>query len=77
SSALLHWTQDHMTGALPQPWVLSLPVWVYRLLMLAWSLWLALALLKWLKWGWQCIGHDGLWRKVTLRRAKAETGSSI
>jgi hypothetical protein len=71
----LHWTQDHIEAGMPQPWVFSLPVWVYRLLMLSWSLWLALALLGWLKWGWRCLSKEGLWRKVVLRRSKRSTAS--
>ncbi|MGD9187199.1 MAG: hypothetical protein PVI89_03260 [Desulfobacteraceae bacterium] len=63
SEAMLNWTQDRIATVLPRPWVVSLPVWVYRCLMLAWSLWLALSLLAWLKWGWQCYAKDGLWRK--------------
>ncbi len=69
----LHWTQDHIGEGLPQPWVFSLPVWGYRLLMLAWSLWLALALLGWLKWGWRALSKEGAWRKVVLRRSKSST----
>jgi hypothetical protein len=69
----LHWTQDHIGEGLPQPWVFSLPVWGYRLLMLAWSLWLALALLGWLKWGWRALTANGAWRKVVLRRSKSST----
>ncbi|MDA8139579.1 MAG: hypothetical protein M0036_13095 [Desulfobacteraceae bacterium] len=68
----LHWTQGQVGQVLPQPWVLSLPVWVYRLLMLAWSLWLVVALLGWLKWGWQCLNKDGGWRKAVWRRQTAE-----
>jgi hypothetical protein len=67
----LHWTQDHVAEVLPRPWVLSLPVWVYRVLMLAWALWLVVALLGWLKWGWHCLIKDGGWRTVVLRRQKA------
>lgn len=70
SHRVLHWTQDHVQGTLPRPWVFSLSVWVYRLLMLAWSLWLAQALLKWLKWGWRSLNKDGFWRKIVLRRPK-------
>jgi hypothetical protein len=65
--SVLNWNQDHIQGVLPQPWVFSLSVWIYRALMLAWSLWLALALLQWLKWGWRCINKDGAWRKVVIR----------
>ncbi len=70
SDFLLQWTQDRIGSSMPRPKVLSLPMLVYRILMLIWSLWLAQALLKWLSWGWQCFGKRGLWRKVSLRRTK-------
>jgi hypothetical protein len=63
---VLNWTQDRVIETLPRPWVLSLSVWIYRILMLAWSLWLALTLLGWLKWGWGCITKGGGWRKLIL-----------
>jgi hypothetical protein len=66
----LHWIQDRIDGVLPQPWVFSLPLWVFRVLMLAWSLWLALALLDWLKWGWRSLGTGGRWRKPAWPRRK-------
>jgi hypothetical protein len=58
----LNWYQDHSAATLPRPWVLSLPLWTYRLLMLGWALWLAYSLLDWLRWGWNCFSADGLWR---------------
>ncbi|MGD9209842.1 MAG: hypothetical protein PVI90_03655 [Desulfobacteraceae bacterium] len=66
SYRILHWTQDHIQMYLPQPWVFSLPVWIYRILMLVWSLWLAIALLKWLEWAWLCLSTDGFLHKVIL-----------
>ena len=65
----LHWTQDRISGILPQPWVLSLPLFTFRILMLLWALWLAYALLKWLRWGWQCFSEGCLWRKIRKRKA--------
>ncbi len=65
---VLNWTQDQIKERMPQPWMMTLPVWVFHLLMLVWSLWLAWSLLGWLKWAWQCLGRDGGWKKVTLRR---------
>lgn len=59
----LHWYQDRMDGQLPSGWVMSLPMWAYRLAMLCWSLWLTFALMKWLRWGWQQFSTNGLWRK--------------
>jgi hypothetical protein len=37
---------------------------VYRIAMLAWALWVALALLRWLRWGWEAFTTEGLWRKL-------------
>jgi hypothetical protein len=33
--------------------------------MLAWSLWLAVSLLNWLKWGWRCFSSQHLWLPKT------------
>lgn len=54
----LVWYLDRSPETLPRPWVLSVPLWVYRGLMLAWALWLANTLLKWLRWGWNCLMGD-------------------
>jgi hypothetical protein len=58
----LQWEQDRVGGPLPTPLVVSVPLLVYRLAMLAWALWLATALLRWLRRGWQAFGTGGLWR---------------
>jgi len=62
----LHWYQDRTRAALPSAWVVSVPMMVYRLLMLAWALWLAYALLKWLRWAWECFSDHGYWRRLEL-----------
>lgn len=62
----LNWYQDRSLSTLPVATLVSVPLMVYRLLMLAWSLWLAVALLDWLKWGWSCFASNGLWRKKML-----------
>jgi hypothetical protein len=69
----LHWTQDRINGTMPQPHVLTLPLFVFRILMLLWALWLAHSLLKWLRWGWQCFSEGGLWKEVIIRRKKDRT----
>ena len=74
---VLNWTQDHVIETLPRPWVFSLSVWIYRVLMLAWSLWLALALLGWLKWGWSCITKGGGWRKIILPWPKKKVAMEV
>ena len=66
SSYVLQWFQDRAGMELPRPWALSLPTSVYRVLMLVWALWLALALLRWLRWGWDCFSDGGIWRSVSF-----------
>ncbi len=68
SSTLLRWYQDRSAAMLPQAWVLSVPLMAYRFLMLAWALWLAYALLGWLRWGWTCYSKDGLWHRLKLKK---------
>lgn len=62
----LNWYQDRSLSTLPIATVVSVPLIVYRLLMLAWSLWLAVSLLDWLKWGWNCFASQGLW--ITIEK---------
>jgi hypothetical protein len=66
----LIWTQDRIGALMPQPSVIALPQWIFHLLMLFWSLWLALNLLKWLKWGWQGYAAGGIWKKLPRRKNK-------
>jgi len=70
SSELLRWYLDRADDSLPRPWALSVPLMVYRVTMLAWALWLADSLIKWLRWGWQAFSSGGLWRP--LRKPKEE-----
>ena len=65
----LRWYQDRTRSALPRASVLSVPLTVYRGAMLAWALWLAAALLGWLRWGWECFAAGGLWRSLRRRAA--------
>lgn len=67
----LNWYQDRSPSALPTATLVSVPLIVYRLLMLAWSLWLAASLLNWLKWGWGCYSRGGFWKKKPARQEEA------
>lgn len=49
SSWMLRWFMDHAGTKLPTPWTLSAPLWTWRLLTLAWSTWLVLMLVGWVK----------------------------
>lgn len=74
SAFLLNWYQDRSLPILPIATVISLPLMVYRLLMLAWALWLAVSLLNWLKWGWGCFSSNGLWNKAAVKEKAVAAG---
>jgi len=59
----LQWYQAHMDSTLPQPGCISVSIWWYRLFMLAWALWLAASLVRWLTWGWAQFGKGGFARE--------------
>jgi hypothetical protein len=61
SAYFLRWYQDMSPDQLAQAWVISLPLWIYKLVMLAWSLWLAASLIRWLAWAWKALGTQGFW----------------
>ena len=63
----LNWYQDRSEGLLPTATVISVPLISYRILMLLWSLWLAVSLLNWLKWAWTCFSTEGLWKKKSVK----------
>ena len=62
SSHLYNFFQDRATAdAFPTATVVSVSLLAYRVTMLIWSLWLASRLLRWVAWGWQAYGCNGLW----------------
>ncbi len=78
SAGFLRWFFDRSSGEVPGVWVLSLPLWAYKVAILAWSLWLANALLGWLRWGWSCFASGGLWPKPDPnKKAKARKGDRV
>jgi hypothetical protein len=66
----LNWYQDRSNAVFPTGWVFSLPILAYRALMLLWALWLALALLQWLRWGCECFSSGNLWRPLPRRKGE-------
>jgi hypothetical protein len=58
----LHWYVDRTPGTLPQAWVLTVSLWVWRGVMLLWALWLAHNLVGWLKWAWLEFSSAGVWK---------------
>jgi hypothetical protein len=62
TASTLRWFSDRADGPLPSGFAVSVPIFVYRLAMLAWALWLASALTRWLPWAWRAFSAGGVWR---------------
>lgn len=60
------WFKDQTQSALPSPLVVSVPTWIYRLLMFAWAFWIALALARWLRFAWRAWTARGFWRGTVI-----------
>jgi len=68
SRLVLNWYLARSTGALPQPGCVHVSLWWYRLAMLLWALWLAGAVLTWLKKGWEAFSAGGAMRSKSSQR---------
>ncbi|MEY3219978.1 MAG: hypothetical protein RIT27_1335 [Pseudomonadota bacterium] len=73
TDTLLKWYQDRSAAILPNISVISLPIWLYRIIVLIWALWLAFALLRWLKWGWECFSATALWKPLIAPKIKVKS----
>jgi hypothetical protein len=73
SRVLLRWYQDVSDHTLPQAWMISLPMFAYRLAMLAWALWISFWLIKILRWGWERYTTPTIW--YPLPRGRRHWGS--
>ncbi|MGD9609573.1 MAG: hypothetical protein AB7U59_09205 [Desulfovibrionaceae bacterium] len=67
TATALVWTYDRVAGPVPVATAVTAPLLVFRGLMLAWALWLAWALLSWLRFGFDSLTRGGGWRPFTLR----------
>ncbi|RZI85684.1 MAG: hypothetical protein EOP38_04265 [Rubrivivax sp.] len=61
AAAHLSWYADRFDQFTSSAWVLSMPVYAYRVLMLLWALWLSASMLRWVKWAWSCFSAGGHW----------------
>lgn len=68
SAHLLRWYHDVSGPVLPRTWMVSIPMWAYRVAMLAWALWVSFWLINILKWGWTRFFTPILWSKVQWRK---------
>jgi hypothetical protein len=68
SDTVLRWYADRVTGETPPAGVLSLPLWVYRVAMLLWALWLAASLVRAIGPAWRAFTEGGVWRPILHRK---------
>ena len=61
SFGTLSWFTDQSPNLLPSAWVLSVSLWWYKTAMLAWALWLAFALTRWLPFAWRALNVGAFW----------------
>jgi len=61
SADFFKWFTDHSGELPPAPWIISLPMWLYRAAMLGWSLWLAFALIRWVRAAWEGFRSPVAW----------------
>lgn len=73
----LNWYSDRTTALFPTAWVISLPMWAYRVAMLLWALWLAFALMRWLPWAWQQLGKQRMWAQKNEIGKAAKKSNAI
>jgi len=77
SSNYLNWYVQSWDGESKNPWIVSLPISVYRGIMLAWAVWLAFSLMTWLKWMWQEYSKGGYWIKIDEKSIKEVAESRV
>ena len=68
SRTILRWYQARSGEILPRPSCFSVSIWWYRFLMLVWALWLAAALIGWLRWAWQQFSGGGCFRPMRAQK---------
>lgn len=61
-SEQLSWYVDYTAQHLLEPFVISASLFTWRAVMLAWSLWLVFAVIRWARWGFECFSTGGVWK---------------
>jgi hypothetical protein len=74
---VLRWFQARSDRLLPGPGFVSISIWWYRFAMLVWALWLAAALLRWLRRGWQDFSRGGFFRWRAKKPVAAAAPASM
>lgn len=68
SAYQLNWFSDRINELIPSAMFISVPLYVFRLLMLVWSIWLAFAVVKWAQWSWSNYAKGGYWKSKPVNK---------
>ena len=66
------WFHDRVEQVLPQPAVVSVSIWFYKVAMLAWALWLSFALVRWVRAAWEAFSTVRVWYNYSDRPLQAQ-----
>lgn len=80
----LQWFLDQGQNEIPQLSFISLPLWIYKALMLLWATWISFSLIKWIGWSWDELKR-GQWKlpetiapkRKSVRKQAKKTESEI
>jgi len=69
----LKWYQDRVGAQLSDIALYTVPLYVYRVVMMLWAMWLAWSLIDWLKINWILYAYNGLWKTVKKPKSTLES----
>ena len=69
----LNWFDDQTEGEMPAGSAITAPLWLYKVAILLWSLWLSFSLIRWLPWAWRQFTEGGLWQGQISLSKKEKT----
>lgn len=76
NSYQLNWFSDRIASIIPSATFISVPLYIFRLLMLVWSIWLAFAVVKWAQWSWAQYSKERYWRNKSEKNTNKEEKES-
>ena len=68
---ILNWYYDVTTTELPSLNIVAVPIWVWRAVMFAWSSWLAISLISWLRKAWDAFSSEEMWKSKSEKEVQA------
>lgn len=76
-SGQLTWYVDRSQGRFEPAYMFTVSVWVWRVVMLAWSFWLATSLLGWLKWAYSELREGEFWKSRSKTAPPKDLGVEV